>query len=90
VTGLTADTTYYFAIKTTDKAGNVSLISNGTSATTLPPPPPPAPPTINANAGLIEEDEDILPCSAGTAAAPAGLMALAGLIALAFGLRKKA
>jgi chitodextrinase len=90
VTGLTADTTYYFAVRTTDKAGNVSLISNEATAKTLQPPPPPAPPSINATGAFEEEDEDILPCSAGTSAAPAGLMALAGLIALAFGMRKKA
>jgi polygalacturonase/phosphodiesterase/alkaline phosphatase D-like protein len=34
VTGLSADTTYYFAIKVSDEAGNVSTVSNSPSATT--------------------------------------------------------
>lgn len=83
VTGLTEDTTYFFAVRTTDIAGNVSEISNVASLATLAPPPPPPPP---ASSAAIEEpkiEEDILPCSAGTTAAPTGLLALGGLIALA-------
>lgn len=84
VTGLTEDTTYFFAIKTTDIAGNVSGVSNVASMTTLaPPPPPPPPPSSNAPAGPDEPPDDILPCSAGTSAAPTGLLALAGLVVLA-------
>jgi phosphodiesterase/alkaline phosphatase D-like protein len=37
---LSASRTYYFAIKATDNAGNVSPLSNVTSATTAAPPPP--------------------------------------------------
>jgi len=37
ITGLSAGTTYYFAIKTSDDAGNVSLLSNIASATTTSP-----------------------------------------------------
>lgn len=35
VNGLSANTTYYFAMKTIDEAGNVSSLSNNTNATTL-------------------------------------------------------
>jgi len=85
VTGLTESTTYYFAIQTTDIAGNVSAVSNVVSLATLTPPPPPPPPPAPGSGAIVEEDvpDDILPCSAGTNAAPTGLMALAGLIALA-------
>jgi phosphodiesterase/alkaline phosphatase D-like protein len=34
VTGLSADTTYYFAIKVSDEVGNVSTVSNSPNATT--------------------------------------------------------
>jgi hypothetical protein len=87
---LTAGTTYYFAIRTSDVAENTSTISNVPSETTT------GGAAADEGGGQFfsgpafdEGDEDILPCSAGTSAAPAGLMALAGLIALAFGLRKK-
>ena len=83
ITGLTEDTTYFFALKTTDIAGNVSLISNVAVLATLAPPPPPAPSTSGSGSDEIEVKDDILPCSAGTTAAPTGLMALAGLVALA-------
>lgn len=82
LTGLTEDTTYFFAIVTTDIAGNVSAVSNVASIATLAPPPPPPPPS-SATGDEIEVKDDILPCSAGTTAAPMGLLALAGLIALA-------
>jgi hypothetical protein len=83
VPGLTHSTTYYFAIQTTDHAGNVSLISNVPSVSTLSPPPPPPPP--GGPLVIVEEEveEDILPCAAGSSAAPTGLLALAGLILLA-------
>ncbi|MES2733709.1 MAG: fibronectin type III domain-containing protein [Bacteroidota bacterium] len=45
VTGLTAATTYYFALRVSDEVPNVSAISNIVSAkTTITPPPPPPPP----------------------------------------------
>jgi purple acid phosphatase-like protein len=84
VTGLTEATTYYFAIQTTDIAGNVSAISNVASVATLtPPPPPPPPPAPNVIPEVEEPPKDILPCSAGTSAAPNGMLILAGLVALA-------
>ena len=39
ITGLNAETTYYIAIKSTDDAGNTSVLSNIASATTLAQPP---------------------------------------------------
>ena len=90
VTGLTEATTYYFAIRTTDIAGNVSLISNVASLATLTPPPPPPPSGPPQFVEEIKVKDDILPCSAGASAAPTGLMALAGLIVLGFVLRRKA
>ncbi len=42
VTGLTANTTYYFALKTADEVPNWSALSNVTSATTQPEATPPA------------------------------------------------
>jgi hypothetical protein len=90
ITGLTEDTTYYFAIQTTDIAGNPSLISNVATTTTLAPPPPPPPPGSSTPPAEIEVKDDILPCSAGTQAAPMGLMGLASLLVLAFALRRKA
>ena len=84
VTNLLEDTTYYFAIRSTDIAGNLSPVSNVASVTTLAPPPPPAAPAPPPSTfGPPEETKDILPCAAGTNAAPTGLLALAGLIALA-------
>ncbi|MDP2598336.1 MAG: hypothetical protein Q8P49_00730 [Candidatus Liptonbacteria bacterium] len=47
VTGLSLNTTYFFAIKTSDEVPNTSAISNVPSmatAATPPPPPPPTPP----------------------------------------------
>jgi len=90
VTGLTQNTTYFFAIRTTDIAGNVSPVSNVPSLATLAPPPPPPPPPAAPPPPPELPPKNILPCSAGTSAAPTGLMALAGLIALAFALRRKA
>lgn len=48
VFGLTANTTYYFALKAGDLAGNWSNMSNVVSARTLPPPDtsPPTTPTL--------------------------------------------
>lgn len=45
VSGLTADTTYFFAIKSVDEAGNWSAISNVTSRPTLAPPVDRVPPS---------------------------------------------
>jgi chitodextrinase len=41
ITGLSPDTTYHFAITTTDSSGSTSPISNEVSTTTSPTPPPP-------------------------------------------------
>ena len=91
ITGLTENTTYYFALQVTDIAGNPSAISNVATLATLAPPPPPPPPTANVEPAEIKEPpDDILPCSAGTQSAPIGLMGLAGLVVLAFALRKRA
>ena len=89
VTGLTENTTYHFAIRTTDIAGNVSTVSNVPSLATLAPPPPPPSGSGAGGPSLPKETRDILPCSSGTTAAPTGLLALAGLIALAFVVRRK-
>jgi hypothetical protein len=91
LTGLTEDTTYFFAVQTTDNAGNVSSISNVASLATLaPPPPPPAPSTGGGTSEPKDlRADDILPCAAGTTAVPTGVFALAGLLALAFAVRRK-
>jgi len=88
VTGLSNGTTYYFAIKATDIAGNVGTISNLPSVATLTPPPPP-PPTGGSGTTAVTSDEidTILPCSAGATASSSGLLVLAGLIALAAAVR---
>jgi hypothetical protein len=83
LTGLTNNTTYHFAVKTTDIAGNVSAISNLPSVTTLAPPPPPPATGGGSKAVTPEEIDTILPCSAGMTASSMGLLVLAGLIALA-------
>ncbi|MBI4426967.1 MAG: fibronectin type III domain-containing protein [Candidatus Magasanikbacteria bacterium] len=48
VFGLSADTQYYFALKTSDEAGNVSALSNVPSAATLPKPADITPPVIDS------------------------------------------
>ncbi|MBI4992554.1 MAG: fibronectin type III domain-containing protein, partial [Candidatus Magasanikbacteria bacterium] len=48
VSNLSAGTQYYFALKTSDEAGNVSALSNVSSATTLPKPADITPPKIDA------------------------------------------
>lgn len=88
VGALTAGTTYYFAIQTSDVAGNTSAISNVPTETTTGGAGGGGSGLVLTGPGFEEPEKDILPCSAGTTAAPAGLMALAGLIALAFGLRR--
>ncbi len=82
--GLNPGTQYYFAIRSTDFAGNVSALSNietvntlalppvGGSATTLPPRP-----KDRYNA-----------CSAGVAGSPIGLMTLGAILALAGSLKR--
>ena len=87
VPNLTEDTPYFFAVRSTDVAGNISLISNVATATTLAPPPPPPAVEAAAGPGGEKESDDILPCSAGTSAAPTGLLAMAGLLALAAAFR---
>lgn len=84
---LTQATTYYFALKTTDIAGNVSAISNVPTLATLTPPPPPIPPGPATTPFVEHKIDTILPCAAGTSASPTGLMVLAGLIALAAAVR---
>ena len=51
VTGLTAGTTYYFAMKTSDEVPNVSALSNAPGAATLPPPDT-TPPAAISNLAL--------------------------------------
>jgi hypothetical protein len=81
VGSLLEDTQYYFVIKTTDKAGNVSGLSNVPSATTLaPPPPPPPPPPL----GPPKPKDDYPFCGAGAGGSPQGMIALAILLAVAF------
>ncbi|HTF56598.1 MAG TPA: fibronectin type III domain-containing protein [Planctomycetota bacterium] len=82
ITGLANGTMYFFAVKTTDIAGNVSTISNLPSLATLTPPPPP-PPTGSTAAPQVQKVDNILPCSAGVTANSMGLLALAALVALA-------
>jgi len=78
LTGLTDSTPYHFAIKTTDKAGNVSGLSNVASGTTLAPPPPPPPPP----AAVTAEKDRYSYCGAGVTGSPAGLAAMAALLAV--------
>ena len=78
LTGLTDSTTYHFAIKTTDKAGNVSGLSNVAGGTTLPPPPPPPPPP----AGVTAQKDRYSNCGAGVTGSPVGLAAMAALLAV--------
>jgi hypothetical protein len=92
ISNLTEATTYYFAIQSTDIAGNVSPVSNIASLATLTPPPPPPPPAASSGAVGDPKDpraNDVLPCAAGTSAVPTGVFALAGLLALAFAVRRK-
>jgi len=57
VYGLSENTTYYFALKTSDKVPNESGLSNVPSlaTTTIPPPPPPPPPPPSVGGGGDEE-----------------------------------
>ena len=81
VTGLSPSTTQYFALRTTDKAGNVSALSNVASATTLAPTSPPGSPGSSSTSGEVDNYKM---CGAGTVAGPAGLLAAwAGLLAIA-------
>ena len=81
--GLSAGTTYYFAIKSTDFAGNVSAISNVATITTL------APPSTGGGSvtGPAAKEDRYANCAAGTTAGPIGLMALAVLIGFAAAFR---
>ncbi len=57
ISGLTAGTTYYFALKTADEIPNWSAMSNVPSATTLPPPDTTAPAAVtNLAAGSPTTD----------------------------------
>ena len=65
-----------------------------TDPTPPPPPPPPSPPPVISpppvRSSIVDpRDDDILPCAAGTSAAPVGLVALAGLILLAAAARRR-
>ncbi|MBU1102795.1 hypothetical protein KJ853_04050 [Patescibacteria group bacterium] len=55
VSGLSSSTTYYFAIKSKDEAGNESAFSNIASGTTLAPPAPTPTPTPASTSGLTFE-----------------------------------
>jgi len=83
VTGLNPGTEYFFAIKSTDPAANESLISNVESVTTLALPPVGG----SATNALKEPKDRYNACAAGAEGAPVGLLALAGLIALAGAVR---
>lgn len=82
LTGLEPGTVYYFAIRSTDIAGNVSAISNVEARSTVAPPPT----SGGGGAGSGEVDR-YHNCSAGLAANPAGLLVLAGILGLAVGAR---
>lgn len=83
VTSLNPGTLYYFAIRSTDVAGNQSTISNVVSVATVSVPSTggsatqaPAPPKDRYNA-----------CGAGTTSAPTGLLMLGTLVAMAAAVR---
>jgi hypothetical protein len=84
ISGLNPGTTYHFAIVTTDYAGNASPISNVPSIDTLAPPPVGG---GSATQAVVTEDK-YTNCGAGVAGSPLGLVALAGLLALAAAGRK--
>ncbi|HTF56599.1 MAG TPA: fibronectin type III domain-containing protein [Planctomycetota bacterium] len=75
-------TVYYFAIKSTDVAGNVSAISNVEVKSTVAPPP-----TSKGGGAGGKSVDRYHNCSAGLAADPTGLMVLAGILGLAWGTR---
>ena len=79
VTGLNPGTTYYFAIRTTDVAGNQSANSNiATLATSAP-----APVGGSATPGAPPPKDRYNACAAGTTSAPMGILVLGTLVALA-------
>jgi len=82
VSSLEPGTVYYFAIGSTDVAGNISALSNIEVRSTLAPPP-----TSKGGPKGASEVDRYHNCSAGLAASPAGLLVLAGLLGLAAGAR---
>lgn len=84
VSGLNPGTLYYFAIRTTDEAENTSLISNVASLATLA-----LPPVGGSATQLAPPPKDRYnACSAGTSAAPLGLIILGGLLSVAGSVRR--
>jgi hypothetical protein len=84
VSGLNPGTLYYFAIRTTDIAGNTSLISNVASLATLQLPPAGG----SATTAAAPAKDRYNACSAGTSAAPLGLLILGGLLTAAGSVRR--
>lgn len=85
VSGLNPSTPYFFAIRTTDVAGNISAISNVATVTTLALPPVGG----SATVGAKPPKDRYSACSAGPAAAPFGLMALGALLGFAAAFRAR-
>jgi hypothetical protein len=85
VTGLNPGTQYYFAIKSTDVAGNTSAISNIVTLTTTALPPVGG----SATEAAKPPKDRYNACSAGTAGAPVGLMALGALLGFAAAFRSR-
>jgi hypothetical protein len=78
VTGLQEGTKYYFAIVTQDFAGNVSLLSNVVSRSTLAPIP------LSTSGGAAAQAKDrYAMCGAGSASNPAAMILFAALVVLA-------
>jgi hypothetical protein len=78
VTGLMSAKTYYFALRSTDKAGNVSALSNVASAATTG--GPVQHPITNGTDSTGEKD-NFAACSAGVSAMPMGVV-LVGILIL--------
>jgi hypothetical protein len=85
ITGLNPGTQYYFAIKSTDVAGNTSAISNIATVTTTALPPVGG----SATEAAKPPKDRYNACSAGTAGAPVGLMALGALLGFAAAFRSR-
>jgi len=77
VGNLQEGTKFYFAIKATDFAGNVSLLSNLPFGTTVEPPP------VSTKGGAGAEEDRYAYCGASAASSPAALILLAAIVALA-------
>ena len=86
VSGLAASTTYYFALRATDKSGNVGPMSNAASGTTT---GVPVPPQVLGGTGESGEGKDrYAACSVAGAGAPGGLLLIGALAGLALLVRR--